>query len=294
MEMSTQINKQRSRRLFFLIVIAISAITIFLVWEEPWRNDYAVLHYASVKNVPDMFYTIHDKHGNLAVIDGGNEDDLEQFVNTVRRYGSHVAVWVITNPMPEHAGVFNTLYPELGKYGISVDCVCVPADARSFPANQSTGNADVIDAFFQTVNMADHVSVLSENDEFELLPGLNMRVLLGWSQSEQSAEQNISMMFKLYGPTESMLFCSDSNAEAENAVISRHRNELKSDYVQCANHAIGSIPASFYNLVAPSTAFLDSPRTVLDSRSADLLSFFSEEQVECITFAGAPNGIILK
>lgn len=300
--------KSKSKIIFILVGILLILLTIegvLLITVEPWREkQWTITEYASTTGQQCMFYTIIDADGNLAVIDGGYDADADQVRDVIKKYGGHVNAWIITHPHPDHAGAFIALYPRIKDEGITVDNVY--ATDVNFDRYRETAQDydgfEVCEAFYKLVPDVKNLKFLHEDDTLDLLPGLSMKVLHGWDENVDALPDHLanngSLMFKIYGIKESMLFCADTQKEVEDQIIRNHGDELKSDIVQCGHHGNWGVTTKFYDLVDPSVAFMDGPDSLIEDTTGtydapELKKYFIEKGVRIYKHAAAPNKIIL-
>lgn len=300
-------NKKRKRiyTLLFIPVLILCIIGITTMIRRARVEEYYITQYGSASgHVNSMFYTIRDNYGHLAVIDGGWAEDYQTVANVIQSLGGHVDSWIITHPHQDHIGAFNEIYPRRKKLGITVD--------RIYATNVNTkvykDKYDKWDPyenygnFRKVVKGNQNVRYLKENDEFSIFSGLKAKVLHGWDQEVDSMPNDLpnhgSLVFKIYGKNESMLFCGDCSKEMEKSVVQRHKEELKSDYVQCAHHGNNAFSTDFYDLVKPKAAFLDGRKDLYINQNGwtgyVLVDYFKKAGVAMYNLDTAPNTIVLK
>ena len=252
-----------------------------------------------------MFYTVVDSKGNLIVIDGGWGELYQDVAVQIRDYGWHVSAWILTHPHYDHCGAFNSIMEQDDlRKRIKIDHIYV-TDVHEEAYEQSAKGYDNIEVYHKykdIISDLDNVTVCHAGDEFDIL-GLKMEVISAWDDHVDTFENNQcndgSIMFKLSGKEESMLFCSDVQKEMEEFIIPGNEEKLKADYVQCGHHGNWGLTTEFYDIVDPKGAFLDSPSYILEDESdyydAHLLvDYFKERDTEVYTFGTAPNSINIK
>lgn len=253
-------------------LILIASITGYLVKTEPWvdHEGYEITQFGTSTGAQCMFYTIRDDEGRLVVIDGGYTADETNVANIIKKFGGHVDTWILTHPHPDHIGAFNAIYPKLKDYGITVDHIYA-TDTNHDRYVETAKDYDAVDTFltFEKLTKGDKkLKFLHENDEFDLLPGLHMKVLHAWDKNVDKTENNLcnngSLMFKLTGKKQSMLFCADTQYQMEEYIVPGHKDELKCDYVQCGHHGNWGMSMDFYKLTGAKRAFFDGPNYLYD------------------------------
>ncbi len=299
----------KNRLLMSIIITLLMVATITVIYcikHEPWKKDqWTITEYSSTTGNQCMFYTIQDKAGRLVVIDGGYTADAENVKNVIMAHGGKVYAWVLTHPHPDHIGAFNTLYPNLAAQGITVKRVYatdVNYDRYKKTAQDYDDFASC-ETFYKLKDSITNLKFLHENDKLELLPGLNMKVLHAWDKNVDALNDHLcndgSLMFKIYGKKQTMLFCGDTQKEMEPFIYKAHLKELKSDYVQCGHHGNWGLSTEFYDKVSPKLAFMDAPAWITGDGTGTydgpvLKQHFLDGKIRVCELETAPNRIILK
>ncbi len=252
------------------------------------------------RSVQSMFYTIYSNKGELAVIDGGWENDAPKVREVIKRYGNHVSAWIITHPHPDHVGALNAILKN-NSSGIRIDRIyTTPVNRKSYQRTVKPWDMiEEYDTFRHLTRKMKCVVYLEEDDEIDLI-GLNMKVLSSWDASvDRCYSANLcnygSLMFKVQGKKKSMLFCGDIMKKRQNRIIRRHKKELRATYVQCSHHGNWGFSKKFYRYVKPSAAFFDSPAMITEDASGHfdamkLIRYFKKKGVKVYTFANG-NGV---
>lgn len=231
-------------------------------------GEWRFTRYAGTSGNQSMFYSIVDAKGRLVLIDGGwdQESDIEQVMSVIRAHDDHVTAWIITHPHPDHVGVFNGVIREYGDEVIIDQIYTVPFNRERY--EETAQDYDVLSAFEDFLQLTEgmqNIKYLRENDEVDLT-GLQMKVLHSWDANTDALPDHLcndgSLMFRLSGRKNSMLFCADVQGEMEQYILPAHRQELKSDYVQCGHHGNWELSQDFYDIVNPVTAFIDAPPSI--------------------------------
>lgn len=266
------------------------------------ENRWTVTRYASVTGGQSMFYTIADRRGFFAIVDGGYDVDAEQVLQQISRHRNHVDAWIITHTHPDHAGAFNAVMadretrPEVDRiYTVQANTARYRETARDYDGYSTH------ETFIALAEELPQLTYLAENDTLDL-GGLRMKVLSAWDSHVDAMESHLcnngSMMFRLDAPRTSMLFCSDVQKEMEPYILEGHRQELKADFVQCGHHGNWGLTTDFYDLVSPTEAFLDGPAYLYEESDLydgyELKTYFENRGVKCLTFSDAPSKTVLK
>jgi beta-lactamase superfamily II metal-dependent hydrolase len=276
---------------------------------NPWKSGWKITQYNTTTGNQAMFYSIEDKAGNLALIDGGYncDGDISQVLNVIKRHDNHVTTWILTHPHHDHIGVFNGLYPYAGKIGIRIDKIYATDAKRNriiAMARENTQDIETYDDFIKAVGNGSRVKYVHTGDKINILSGLSARVLHAWDKNVDNTDcnpcNNGSIMFNVCGKKQKMLFCADTEEPIEKYIKDRNADDLKADYVQCGHHGSTGLSTGFYDLVgATKGAFFDGPDSLYDKKTADgtgyiLYNYFKNKNVPVYKLSGAPNEIVLK
>lgn len=236
----------------------------FSLFPGEWRFTRC----AGTSEKQSMFYSIVDAKGRLVLIDGGWDEagDIEQVMSVIRAHDNHVTAWIITHPHPDHVGAFNGVIRTYGSE-VTIDHIyTVPVNRERY--EETAQDYDVLSAyedFLQLTEGMNNITFLRENDELDLI-GMKMKVLHSWDGHTDELQDHLcndgSMMFRLTGRKNSMLFCADVQKEMEQYILPAHEQELSSDFVQCAHHGNWGLSQEFYDIVSPQRAFIDAPASI--------------------------------
>ena len=280
----------------------IGQIGTYGIFQLEKESLWTITQYPSVTDSQCMLYSIEDNKGHFALVDSGLNQDAEQLLHLILDHGGHVDTWIITHPHPDHVGGFNNLMLTCSDmftvdriYTIEVNKAVYEKKAKPW---------DDINTFYmmeEAIEGLENITYLHAGDETDLI-GLNMKVLSAWDEHTDEQPTNLpnngSMMFKLTGKQESILFCADVEEEMEPYILPAYVDELAADYVQCGHHGNDGLSQDFYTYVNAKKAFMDAPGWLLDPESKytayALKTFLESRGTEVMTFATAPNKIKLK
>lgn len=109
---------------------------------------------------------------------------------------------------------------------------------------------------------------------------------------------NASLIFKVSGAEESMLFTADCGAPGiADVVISRYGDKLKADYYQAPHHGNSFNWIEMIQAVSPKCVFLDGPKWLMAGEqytAKDLIAYCEDQEIEYYNYETAPNKIVLK
>lgn len=285
-----------------IVLVAVACFSGRKLVQAITPTVWTVTQFASTESAQIMFYTIEDNKGHFVIIDGGLWQDAEIVWGEILKHNRHIDAWIVTHPHPDHAGAFNNLI-QSPPLDFTVDKIYLPKVNREAYENQNDWWDDIGVYYLQDelTQGLPNVEYPQENDVIDLI-GLQMKIIHTWDSctDEQTRElpNNGSMMFKLSGNEQSMLFCADVLVDMEKYIIPVHGNELKADYVQCGHHGNNGLSEEFYDLVDPSVAFMDAPDwhvTNTDRFNSYLLrEYFENKGVQVYWFKTAPNSIEIR
>ncbi len=268
------------------------------------HSSWKITQYGSDDGSQYMFYTIESNDGRFVIIDGGYTYYEDLVRSVIEQHNNHVTAWIITHPHPDHVGAFNRVIAGDSQNKITIDTIyTVPVNKDRYKETAASyDDYPSYETFLSLIASMENIVYLHEGDEMDLI-GLRMKVLHSWDEQIDTLSSDLcnngSMVFKLYGKKDSMLFCADVESPVEAEIIAKYENELKSDYVQCAHHGNWGLSVAFYDLVSPKAAFMDAPSVILDEENyifdAYLLrNYFIAKQIPIYRFTTAPNEIVLQ
>ena len=247
-----------------------------------------------------MFYTLQDKQGHLIVVDGGWEYNAENVKKVIRQLGNHVDAWILTHPHEDHMGAFCEVYDKLGNIKIDKVYTVDMASPDLCLANAPWDHVDVYKRFLslkipqlQLVHSGDKLSV----------GDLKINVLSAYEDHVDQLSNELlndgSMMFKVQGNTQSMLFCADVGRFMSDYLVDKYEDTLKSDYIQMGHHGNGGLKSPFYTIVAPKVAFFDAPDWLFYDSNGNYTTPENRQLMKSlkstiVSFSTAPNSVILK
>ncbi len=309
-----KIAKNHLKSFIIVVVIAIIFLVEFLLVNgsdevSQENNEWIITQYASPSDYQAMFYTIKDKNGRLTVIDGGYREDAEYVKGILEEEGGVVDNWIITHPHPDHVGAFNYICEHYSSeikinkiYAIDLDY-----DSYKERAEEWDGFYEY-ESFLSVTENLNNVIYLYDGDEFEV-DGLKGKVFSAYSDKIKELTDDLandgSMMFKLQGNQESILYCADVGYRISDKIISEYKEELKSDYIQMGHHGNGGLTDEFYQYVSPKVAFFDAPEWLMKNINPSTGKegkWDTPEKIELMESMGAtiygypsaPNTITLK
>ncbi len=266
-----------------------------------WKNKgIVVTQYADASGRQAMFYTL-EAEGKLYLVDGGWAENADAVRAVIREKGGRVDGWILTHPHPDHIGAFNEIYclPESITIGQIYTVAMDYGQYRDYA--QEWDDFGVFDEFCVLTGEADNLTFLKEGDCLEF-PGMKLDVLSAYDSaiinySSDLANQG-SLVFKVQGKTQSMLFCSDVYGEALcDKIAADYREKLPSTYLQMGHHGNNSVTYEFIGLAAPQEVFFDAPQWLVDGEAYDTkqnMEYVQGLGAKVYTYSTAPNRIVIR
>ena len=264
---------------------------------DPQGDGWKVTQFGYLQGIQEMCYTVTTDSG-LVIIDGGNSYEIPRLRNIIAMYGNKVEAWILTHPHSDHITAFLGIYSD--PQGISFHHIYAPElpDIEKM-ASEAPWDSFVTAQAFQSMDIPE-LEYLHTGDTLDLL-GLNWEVLSAYSDEVDELSEDLqndgSIMFKVSGREDSMLFCADVGVSLTDHLVSRWGEHLKSDYVQMGHHGFGGPGREFYEMVAPKGAFFDAYEGLLLSdgyrSTAEKEALMKELNCAIYTFFTTPNQIIL-
>lgn len=244
----------------------------------------------------------------LVIVDGGYEDSEEQVNNILsvaKKHDNKIDAWIITHLDSDHAGVICNVIKNHSEIKIkNIYTTNVPSLEQ---AKEKAPWEDEWECYeyFTSLNFK-NITYLYENDQVNDIIGLKMDVLWAYSdwiyENSSNLLNNGSLVFKLYGKEESMLFCGDTQAKVvEDKILENHENEIDSDYLQVGHHGNNSFSEDFYKKVSPKAAFFAAPEELINNvanvswYTADKIKGWLENDgVVVYSYRTSPNVVVIK
>lgn len=263
---------------------------------------YTITQFAQSNGAQGMCYAIRDNEDHLILVDGGFDMNAELVLNMIIDHDNYVDAWIITHPHQDHVSVFNNLMN--GNFGFEIGTIYaidLDYDYYKSVVGEYDGGFEYYEDFLKAVDGKDDVQYVHTGEEYDLF-GLDMKILNAYEKGNDlyaiDPANNGSMMFKITGNEQSMLFCADVTANLADSLMEKWGDELKADYLQVAHHGIGgTMPLSFDEFVDPSVVFFDLPEWMNkteDMNSKPYYDYFTEEGATVYNFGTAPNTVEMR
>lgn len=282
-------------KIFFFIVIIV-LIYIFINKKQinsieenqNINSEWILTQFGDNVGAQMMSFTIEGNKEGLVIIDGGYKDNEDQYnflIEKIQKHNNIVDAWIITHFDSDHGGEFVRI-AQLGNIKIkNVYVPDIPTDIEILKEKNPCEDDWSIYKEYLNFDFFQKVKVHSK-DIFELID-LKMEVFssyenwiekkIGIKLNNETLLNNGSIVFKIYGNKESLLFCGDvqDNIIGE-YLINNYKNKLKSDYLQVAHHGNNWLGEEFYRLVSPKVAIFPAPDWLIENSGN--ISWFTVEK----------------
>lgn len=284
------------------ILLTISALLAAVVLLYAACSGTYITQYADRTGTQAMFYTIEAGKGHLIVIDGGTTGNAGYVKEVIEEKGGKIDAWILTHPHPDHIGAFNELWDE---YKDKIEAIYAPEiDYIAYQNKaQEWDGFEYYTTFLEYMADCDKLTYLHEGEEFRI-GDLQFTVIYAYCEAVNMLSRDIpndgSLVFKVSGKTESMLFCSDVGIAMSDTILQKHSEELKCDYIQMGHHGNGGLHESFYRVTEPKAAFFDAPEWLMNPGEGKNYTtpanraMMEDMGAEIFYYATAPNRIRLK
>lgn len=265
---------------------------------NPGTDGWLITQLGDPMQQQEMCYVVTTETG-LVIIDGGFSYEVPRLRKIIGQYGNSVEAWILTHYHPDHITAFCDILED--PQGIKIHHVYTveQADAALMEEKAPWDDFSMLERF--DAMEIDGLEYLHQGDQLELM-GMKMEVLSAYDTSLDSMTNDLmndgSMMFRLNGREESMLFCADVGVSLTDYLIGEYGESLKSDYLQMGHHGFGGLGEEFYRLVDPRAAFFDAPDWLMrgegDRSTQEKEALMRELDCVIFTYYTAPNQILLK
>lgn len=283
-----------------VVLIAVLAAGYLMKQAGVFEKDIWTVTQYGPRDINSSFYTIYNPKKGLIVVDGGWTEDEDYVRSIIMSLGGQVNAWILTHPHQDHVGAFNSIYADLQNITLervyTVD-MATPQECLAVAPWDSTDS--YLDFWelgveeLQYVYTGDVLDILGL--KFEILHTYNDHV----KQYSRDYLNDGSMMFKVTGPTTSMLFCADVGVAESDYLLGLYGDKVKADYLQMGHHGFGGLNDDFYSRVAPRVAFFDAPDwLMLDTTgkydNPEHVKLMESLGSEIKSFNTAPNSVVLE
>ena len=276
-------------------VVALMAVLFFGASRQGTR--WTLTQYPQVNGAQGLCYALESEKGELILIDGGWQENSELLLDLIMAHGSRVDAWIITHSHQDHASAFAHLMS--GEFDIDLAALYAPDLPREVytpeVSSRYDGGYETYEAFREIAEACPATQFVHSGETYRVC-GLTMKILNAYERGNDwgdvDPENNGSLMFRLEGREDSILFCGDVTKRLADSLLDRYGEELAAEYLQVAHHGIGAtMPHRFNHAVRPRVAFFDLPASwnLSDKTSQKRRQALEREGTLCYNLDGAPR-----
>ena len=265
-------NKKVEKQLIYKIIIIIFVLLLVtgIVKILDYKNSIELCQLKDNGTSQMMGYIITTKNNNTIVIDGGTQDDTENFVEQIKNKTGKVNYWFITHPHKDHA---STLIDIVKNTDIEIDHIYVTLNDIEWYKENDPNRFDEINDFFDILK---NDKISQKVEEVELNQNImidNIRCqILGIKNPEivTNATNNSSMVIKMQVNNKNIIFLGDSGKESSEKLLKIQSNEkLRADIVQVAHHGQNGGTEELYKIINPTICLWPTPEWLWNNDSGN-------------------------
>lgn len=265
-------NKKVEKQLIYKIIIIIFVLLLVtgIVKILDYKNSIELCQLKDNGTSQMMGYIITTKNNNTIVIDGGTQDDTENFVEQIKNKTGKVNYWFITHPHKDHA---STLIDIVKNTDIEIDHIYVTLNDIEWYKKNDQNRFGEINDFFDILK---NDKISQKVEEVELNQNImidNIRCqILGIKNPEivTNATNNSSMVIKMQVNNKNIIFLGDSGKESSEKLLKIQSNEkLRADIVQVAHHGQNGGTEELYKIINPTICLWPTPEWLWNNDSGN-------------------------
>ena len=265
---------------------------------SPGTDGWLITQFGNPSEGQEMCYVVTTATG-LVIIDGGYSYEVSRLRQIIANYDNCVEAWILTHYHPDHMTAFLDILEDPQEIKIHHVYTVERADLAVMEEKAPWDDFSMLDRFDAMEIPA--LEYLHRGDQLDLM-GMKMEVLSAYDSSYDSVTNDLmndgSLMFRLSGNEESILFCADVGISLSDFLVNEYGQALQSDYVQMGHHGFGGLNEEFYSLVNPKAAFFDAPDWLMngegDRSTKEKEALMREMRCVIFSYNTAPNQILIK
>ncbi|MBQ7926353.1 MAG: MBL fold metallo-hydrolase [Lachnospiraceae bacterium] len=285
-----------------LVLVLLAALAAgYVANKAGWfkKDQWTITQYGP-REINSTFYTLYNPKRGLIVVDGGWVEDADYVRSVIASLGNRVDAWILTHPHQDHIGAFNVIYNDLREIKLGTVYTVDMATPEECLAVAPWDSVDAYQAFWDLG--VEDLQYVYTGDSLEIC-GLQIEIFSAYGDHVKKYSYDYlndgSMMFKVTGETQSMLFCADVGVGISDYLLDLWGDKLGADYLQPGHHGYGGLKDDFYQRVNPQVTFFDAPDwMMLDTTgkydNPEHVKLMESMDSEVKSFRSAPNSIILK
>ena len=245
------------------LIILVTALCVFAGLKTRQKKAIVVTQFGQTSEGSNSGYLLESETGRLIMIDGGNKEDADNVLDTIKRKGSFVEVWFITVPHKENAGV---LLKALEDKDIQVGGIYLSVnDEEWYEKFEDENEKEFVSDFLETLendDVRDKVHELNFRDEINI-DNLFFKILkVKHPEYTENAGNNQSLVIKVSNNFKSMIFLGNLGEEYQDGFINDNQDEIEADAVQVSYHSENTLNEKIYEFIKPKKYFWNTNEDV--------------------------------
>ncbi len=209
---------------------------------------------------------IHSEGGKTVVIDGGWDDDGDQLLETIKRKGQKVDVWLITNPHSDHIGALRHILRERADQ-ILIDKIYYSFAPLSWYEEVAPEDAPTVSTLMEELRKLPQGTLCDTIKKgFEIEAGdIHITVLNDRYALDSDPINNSSIVYSVKAGGQTILFLGDMGYDGGYRLLKDSEELLKADLVQMAHHGQNGVDKPVYQAISPRVCLWPTPQWLWDN-----------------------------
>ena len=261
------------------IIITILLLLIFIVAINIDNNKEIELIQLSAQSKSQMMgYIIKTRNDKLIVIDGGIDEDTQNFMKHINQNGGKVDHWFLTHPHNDHASVFINAVNE----NVEIENIYVSLNDKEWYEKNEPQRAEFSNILIDTLNkenIKNKVKSPSLNDTLDI-DGIKVEIL-GIRNPEilENCGNEQSMIIKFDTGKTTLLILGDIGQQGSKKLLENQKEKLNSDIVQMSHHGQAGATKELYEAISPKICLWPTPEWLWNNNSGEGVNTRTMENV---------------
>ena len=207
----------------------------------------------------------------IIVIDGGENNDAENLIEHLKALTGkeipHVDAWILSHPHMDHISAFLQIM-ETMPGAVTLDKLYYNFPSIQYITRNQPWPDPCLARFYEDLPLyADKVLVVSIGDTFDVGDAHFECLYSPNPELTMNVTNNASLVLKMTLGGKSVMWLGDCGVEEGDRILELNKgtDTLKSDYVQMAHHGQNGVEKRFYEAVAPTGCFWNTPKWLWDN-----------------------------
>ena len=207
----------------------------------------------------------------IIVIDGGENNDAEKLINYLKSLTGkeipHVDAWILSHPHADHISAFLQIVETMPE-AVTYDKLYYNFPSAQYIARHQPWTDVSPDRFYTDLPLfADKAVVVTMGDTFDVGDAHFECLYSPNPELTMNVCNNASLVLMMTLGGKKTLWLGDAGEEEGDRILalSADASALKADYVQMAHHGQNGVKRDFYEAVAPTACFWNTPKWLWDN-----------------------------